>query len=86
MAVIFVLVIAMFWVSLQKGALGTPSAIYTLANYREVFADPFIYRRRCQHVDLHRHGDVGRLALRPTRRMACGANHAAGEDFDSTQS
>ena len=42
MAVILVLVIAMFWVSLQKGALGTPSAIYTLANYREVFADPFI--------------------------------------------
>ncbi|MDP9130159.1 MAG: hypothetical protein M3N35_07205, partial [Candidatus Binatota bacterium] len=34
MAVILVLVIAMFWVSLQKGALGTPSAIYTLANYR----------------------------------------------------
>jgi len=42
MAVIFVLVIAMFWVSVQKGALGTPGAIYTLANYREVFADPFI--------------------------------------------
>ena len=42
MAVILVLVIAMFWVSVQKGALGTPSAIYTLANYREVFADPFI--------------------------------------------
>ncbi|HSQ13134.1 MAG TPA: hypothetical protein VLM90_08950, partial [Candidatus Deferrimicrobium sp.] len=42
MAVILVLVVAMFWVSVQKGALGTPSAIYTLANYREVFADPFI--------------------------------------------
>ena len=42
MAVILVLVIAMFWVSLQKGALGTASAIYTLANYRDVFADPFI--------------------------------------------
>lgn len=42
MAVILVLVIAMFWVSLQKGALGTPSAIYTLANYSEVFADPFV--------------------------------------------
>ena len=42
MAVILVLVIAMFWVSLQKGAFGTPSAIYTLANYREVLADPFI--------------------------------------------
>ena len=42
MAVILVLVIAMIWVSLQKGALGTASAIYTLANYRDVFADPFI--------------------------------------------
>src|SRR3989442_931025 len=42
MAVILVLVIAMFWVSLQKGALGTPDAIYTLANYRDVFSDPFI--------------------------------------------
>ncbi|HYT57902.1 MAG TPA: iron ABC transporter permease [Verrucomicrobiae bacterium] len=42
MAVILVLVIAMFWVSVQKGALGTPGAIYTLANYRDVFSDPFI--------------------------------------------
>ena len=29
MAVIFVLVIVMFWVSLQKGAFGTPSATFT---------------------------------------------------------
>jgi iron(III) transport system permease protein len=44
MAVILTLVAAMFWVSFQKGAFGTPSAIYTLANYSEVFSDPFIYR------------------------------------------
>ncbi|MGZ8444402.1 MAG: ABC transporter permease [Candidatus Binatia bacterium] len=44
MAVIFVLVIVMFWISLQKGAFGTPSAIYTLGNYREVFTDPLLYR------------------------------------------
>jgi len=42
MAVILILIITMFWVSVQRGALGTPSAIYTLANYQEVFADPFI--------------------------------------------
>jgi iron(III) transport system permease protein len=44
MAVIFALVVVMFWISLQKGAFGTPSASYTLANYVEVFSDPFIYR------------------------------------------
>lgn len=44
MAVIFVLVIVMFWISLQKGAFGTPSAIYTLGNYRDVFTDPLLYR------------------------------------------
>jgi iron(III) transport system permease protein len=44
MAVIFALVIVMFWISLQKGAFGTPSASYTLGNYVEVFSDPFIYR------------------------------------------
>jgi iron(III) transport system permease protein len=43
-AVIFALVIVMFWISLQKGAFGTPSASYTLANYVEVFSDPFLYR------------------------------------------
>lgn len=42
MAVILILVVAMFWVSVQKGALGTPGATYTLANYSEVFGDPFI--------------------------------------------
>src|SRR5512143_2389837 len=43
MVVIFVLVAVMFWVCLQQGAFGTPSAAYTLGNYREVFSDPFIY-------------------------------------------
>ncbi len=44
MAVIFVLVMVMFWISLQKGAFGTPSAIYTLGNYFDVFTDPLLYR------------------------------------------
>jgi iron(III) transport system permease protein len=44
MAVIAILVAVMFWISLQKGAFGTPSAIYTLDNYHDVFSDPFIYR------------------------------------------
>jgi len=44
MAVIFILVIVMFWISLQKGAFGTPSAIFTFANYHEVVSDPFVYR------------------------------------------
>jgi iron(III) transport system permease protein len=44
MAVIFALVVAMFWISLQQGAFGTASAVYTLSNYGLVFSDPFIYR------------------------------------------
>jgi iron(III) transport system permease protein len=44
MALILALVVVMFWISLQKGAFGTPSATFTLANYGEVFTDPFIYR------------------------------------------
>jgi len=44
MAIIFVLVLVMFWISLQKGVFGTPSAIYTLGNYRDVFTDPLLYR------------------------------------------
>ena len=43
MAVILILVAVMFWVSLQTGAFGTPSAVYTFANYRDVLSDPFIY-------------------------------------------
>jgi iron(III) transport system permease protein len=44
MALIFALVVVMFWISLQKGAFGTPSASFTLSNYGAVFTDPFIYR------------------------------------------
>ncbi|HEY7558743.1 MAG TPA: iron ABC transporter permease [Candidatus Binatia bacterium] len=44
MAVIFILVVVMFWISLQQGAFGTPSATYTLSNYGAVFSDPFVYR------------------------------------------
>ena len=44
MAVIFILVVVMFWISLQKGAFGTPSDAYTLSNYGAVFSDPFVYR------------------------------------------
>jgi iron(III) transport system permease protein len=44
MAVIFTLIIVMFWISMQKGAFGTASASYTLGNYHEVFSDPFVYR------------------------------------------
>jgi iron(III) transport system permease protein len=44
MTVIFVLVLAMFWISLQQGAFGTASAVYTLSNYSTVFSDPFVYR------------------------------------------
>jgi iron(III) transport system permease protein len=44
MAVIFTLVIVMFWISMQKGAFGTAGASYTLGNYHEVFSDPFVYR------------------------------------------
>ncbi|MBI2347755.1 MAG: hypothetical protein HYV05_03770 [Deltaproteobacteria bacterium] len=42
MAVILLLVAAMFWISLQKGVFGTASAVYTLENYREVLSDPFL--------------------------------------------
>ena len=41
-AVIFLLVVAMFWISFQRGVFGTASAIYTLANYRELLTDPFV--------------------------------------------
>lgn len=44
MTVIFVLVLVMFWISLQRGAFGTPSAVFTLGNYWEVISDPFVYR------------------------------------------
>ncbi|TMA07663.1 MAG: iron ABC transporter permease, partial [Deltaproteobacteria bacterium] len=43
MAVIFVLVAVMFWISLQKGVFGTASATFTLENYRDILADPFLF-------------------------------------------
>jgi iron(III) transport system permease protein len=43
MGVIFVLVAVMFWISLQKGVFGTASAVYTLQNYQEILADPFLF-------------------------------------------
>ena len=70
----------MFWVSLQKGAFGTPSAdLYTLANYGEVFSDPFVYRVLPQYAHFHRHRDVGRAAFRFAHRLAGGANDHPGK-------
>ena len=42
MILIVLFVAVMFWVSFQKGIFGTASAIYTLANYRELLTDPFL--------------------------------------------
>jgi iron(III) transport system permease protein len=42
MTLIVVFVTVMFWISFQKGIFGTASAIYTLANYRELLTDPFV--------------------------------------------
>ena len=42
MGMILLLVAAMFWISLQKGVFGTPSAVYTVENYRDVLNDPFL--------------------------------------------
>ncbi len=42
MILIALFVAVMFWVSFQKGIFGTASAIYTLANYRELLTDPFL--------------------------------------------
>ena len=42
MGVILLLVVAMLWISLQKGVFGTASAVYTLENYRDVLSDPFL--------------------------------------------
>ena len=42
MTLIIAFVTVMFWVSFQKGIFGTASAIYTLANYRELLTDPFL--------------------------------------------
>lgn len=44
MAVIFVLVAVLIWISFQTGILGTLDATYTLRNYAEILADPFVAR------------------------------------------
>ena len=41
---ILVLVAVMLRVSFQRGLFGTPTAVYTLENYREILSDPFLYR------------------------------------------
>ncbi len=42
MLVIFVLVAVLIWISFQTGILGTLDATYTLNNYVELLADPFV--------------------------------------------
>ena len=44
MLVIFVLVAVLVWVSFQTGMIATADATYTLQNYVELLADPFITR------------------------------------------
>jgi iron(III) transport system permease protein len=44
MLVIVVLVAALIWISFQTGIVGTPSATYTLKNYREILGDPFVLK------------------------------------------
>src|SRR5687768_955034 len=44
MSAIGALVLVVCWISVQKGAVGTPSAIYTLGKYLDVFSAPFVLR------------------------------------------
>jgi iron(III) transport system permease protein len=44
MLVILVLVCVLVWVSFQTGIIGTPEASYTLRNYLEIFAEPFVLK------------------------------------------
>jgi len=44
MFVILGLVVALVWISFQTGIVGTPNATYTLANYAEIFGDPFVLK------------------------------------------
>lgn len=44
LSVIVVLVGILFWVSFQRGLIGTADATYTLANYVDVFGDPFVIK------------------------------------------
>ena len=44
MIVILVFVCVLVWVSFQTGIIGTPDAGYTLNNYAQIFADPFVIK------------------------------------------
>jgi iron(III) transport system permease protein len=44
MIVILVFVCVLVWVSFQTGIIGTPDAAYTLNNYAQIFADPFVIK------------------------------------------
>jgi iron(III) transport system permease protein len=44
MLIILVLVVVLIWISFQTGVVGTPKAIYTLRNYREILGDPFVLK------------------------------------------
>ncbi|HZD41866.1 MAG TPA: iron ABC transporter permease [Terriglobales bacterium] len=44
MVVILVLVGALIWISFQTGIIGTAGATYTLKNYAEILADPFVVK------------------------------------------
>src|SRR5262245_37255735 len=41
---IVVLLMAMFCISFQRDGFSTPSAIYTIDDYREILTDPFVLR------------------------------------------
>jgi iron(III) transport system permease protein len=42
MGLLVLFVATLIWVSLQAGTVGTPSAIFTIGNYTQLFTDPFV--------------------------------------------
>lgn len=44
MGLILILVAVLFWVSLQRGVIGTAAVTYSWENYAVIFGDPFVYR------------------------------------------
>jgi iron(III) transport system permease protein len=44
MVLLLAFLAVLFWVSVQKGLIGTAAASYTLGNYWDILADPFTYR------------------------------------------
>jgi len=44
MLVILILVLALLWISVQTGLVGTASATYTLKNYADIVGDPFVLK------------------------------------------